>query len=72
MNVYVHVMYVCICRLQCIDDRSPNANLNGDKNIIHGKADEHNVDDDEPLTSADFARRYRPFRNYPDLGGRKS
>ena len=61
-------------RLQYIGDRSPNANLNGDKNIIHGKADEHNVDDEEPLTtgSADFARRYKPFRNYPDLGGRKS
>ena len=43
-----------------------------DKNIIHGKADEHNVDDDEPLTSANFALRYTPFRNYPDLGGRKS
>jgi hypothetical protein len=26
------------------------------------------VDDDEPLTSADFARRHRPFRNYPDMG----
>ena len=47
-------------------------NLNGDKNIIHGKADEHNVDDDEPLTSADFGRRHRPSRNYPDMGGRKS
>ena len=58
-------------RLQYIGDRSPNANLNGDKNIIHGKADEHNVDDDELLTS-DFARMYRPFRNYPDMGGRKS
>ena len=44
----------------------------GDKNIIHGKVDEHNVDDDELLTSADFARMYRPFRNYPDMGGRKS
>ena len=59
-------------RLQYIGDRSPNANLIGDKNIIHGKADEHNVDDDEPLTSADFGRRHRPSRNYPDMGGRKS
>ena len=42
-----------------------------DRNEVHFDSAEHSVLDEEPLNSAEYAHRSKPFRNDSGLGGRE-
>ena len=42
-----------------------------DRNELHFDTDEHSVLDEEPLNSAEYARRSRPFTIDKGVGGRR-